>query len=188
MTMQVTLKQSKTDPFRHGVTLTLGATGQALCTVAAMADYLMWRGLEPGALFKFSDGRLLTRKRLVAQVQQALQGTGIDASKYTGHSFRMGAATITAAGGFEDSLIKTLGRWESSAYMRYIRIPREQLAQYTRSLLTQRLITSYHQVSLSLCSVDVSPMVMALFIVLWIIVYGTGNHLTHDVGLGERRE
>ena len=33
-----------------------------------------------------------------------------------------------AAVGFQDSLIKTLGRWESTAYQLYVRIPRGQLA------------------------------------------------------------
>ncbi len=87
-------------------------------------------------LFCFEDGRHLTRKRLVHAVQTALVRAGMEATQYTGHSFRIGAATTAAARGFEDSIIKTLGRWESSAYLRYIRVPREQLANYTRALLT----------------------------------------------------
>ena len=43
-------------------------------------------------------------------------------------SFRIGSATTAAACGIEDSLIQTLGHWKSAAYLRYIRIPREQLA------------------------------------------------------------
>ena len=37
-------------------------------------------------------------------------------------------------GKLEDSTIKTLGRWESTAYQWYIRIPRELLASYTCTL------------------------------------------------------
>ena len=36
--------------------------------------------------------------------------------------------------GVEDSVIKTLGRWQSLAYLEYIRIPREQLANYSHML------------------------------------------------------
>ena len=101
-----------------------------------MAAYLVQRGDKTGPLFQFVDGRYLTRQRLVNQLHQALQKAGLDTSKYNGHSFRIGAATTAAKKGVEDSMIKTLGRWESSAYMQYIKIPREQLASYTRVLVS----------------------------------------------------
>ena len=62
---------------------------------------------------------------------------GLEASKFAGHSFRIGAATTAAARGVEDSLIKTLGRWESSAYLLYVRIPRERLAGLSTVLSKQ---------------------------------------------------
>ena len=132
--MAVVIKQSKTDPFRKGVTLSLGRTFNKLCPVAAMAAYLVKRGQRPGPLFQFQDGRFLTRQRMVDYVQKALHTAKVEASSYNGHSFRIGAATTAAAKGLEDSLIKTLGRWESTAYLRYVRIPREQLASYTSIL------------------------------------------------------
>ena len=54
-------------------------------------------------------------------MRQALSAAGLDTSGYSGHSFRIGSATSAARVGLEDSLIKSLGRWESSAYQRYIR-------------------------------------------------------------------
>ena len=132
--MAVVIKQSKTDPFRKGVTLSLGRTSNKLCPVAAMAAYLVKRGQRPGPLFQFQDGRFLTRQRMVDYVQEALHTAKVEASSYNGHSFRIGAATTAAAKGLKDSLIKTLGRWESTAYLRYVRIPREQLASYTSIL------------------------------------------------------
>ena len=59
-----------------------------------------------------------------------------DDSEYAGHSFRIGAATTTVAVGVKNSIIKTLGKWESSAYMylAYVRIPRERLAAVSRRL------------------------------------------------------
>ena len=55
--------------------------------------------------------------------------SGVATLAETGHSFRIGAATTAAEKGVEDSLIKTLGRWESNAYQTYIRVPREVLAE-----------------------------------------------------------
>ena len=67
-------------------------------------------------------------------VREALQTASVDQSKYCGHSFRIDAATTTTSRGMEDSIIKTLGRWESPAYLQYVRIPREQLSSYSNML------------------------------------------------------
>ena len=99
-----------------------------------MLNYLLVRGQAEGPLFMFPDGRFLTRNRLVEAVRQALLKAGMDASKYSGHSFRIGTATTAARNGMEDSVIKTLGRWRSLAYLEYIHIPQDQLASYSRLL------------------------------------------------------
>ena len=39
----------------------------------------------------------------------------------------------------EDSLIKTLGRWESDAYQRYIKLSRRDLAQYSKTIASSYL-------------------------------------------------
>ena len=41
---------------------------------------------------------------------------------------------MAASRGMEDAIIKTLGRWRSLAYLEYIKIPREQLANYSNVL------------------------------------------------------
>ena len=94
----------------------------------------MARGNTPGPLFTWSNGTFLTRAQFVEEVKKALDIAGVDAANYNGHSFRIGAASTAAANGMEDSMIKTLGRWESEAYQRYIKIPREELANYTITL------------------------------------------------------
>ena len=124
----VNIKASKTDPFRQGVTIYLGRTDNDLCPVAALAAYLASRASTPGPFFRFLSGAPLTRSAFVSRVSHTLSAGGIDPSKYSGHSFRIGAASTAAARGIDDSLIKTLGRWKSSAYLLYVRIPRERLA------------------------------------------------------------
>ena len=132
--VQVRIKASKTDPFRKGVVVYLGRTDNDLCPVGAVAAYLAVRGREPGPFFKFAKGAPLSRTALVSRMRTALRSSGVEASKYSGHSFRIGAATTAASAGIEDSLIKTLGRWESAAYLLYIRVPRDRLTAVSRRL------------------------------------------------------
>ena len=133
--IKVRIKKSKTDPFRLGTTICLGKTGEDLCPVAAILSYLVERTLLPGPLFVFANGRPLRKDALVQHMQQALSSAGIDAGKYIGHSFRIGAATTAAAAGIEDSTIQTLGRWRSDSYQRYIRLQPEQLAPISKKLV-----------------------------------------------------
>ena len=51
--LRVTIKQSKTDPFRKGVELFIGRVASPLCPVAAMMDYLCTRGMATGPLFRY---------------------------------------------------------------------------------------------------------------------------------------
>ena len=137
--VQVVLKQSKMDPFRKGVQLLIGKSGADICPVAALLDFLRLRGSDPGFLFRFRDCTYLTRQRLVEAVRAALEAAGVDHSKYCGHSFRIGAATMAAEKGVEDSVVKILGRWESwdsLAYLEYIRIARANLVGYSRVLVS----------------------------------------------------
>ena len=133
--VEVRIKASKTDPFRQGVSVYLGRTQGELFPVAAALSYMVCRGPQQGPFFTFADGRPLTRERFVAAVQAALAAAGYDCSKYVGHSFRIGAATTAAQRGVQDSLIKTLGRWESSAYTLYVRTPREVLCAVAGTLV-----------------------------------------------------
>ena len=135
--LEICIKASKTDPFRQGFTIHLGATYRALCPVEAMLGFLILRGDGPGALFKWQSGKFLTRAVFVDKLRSALTAAGHSAEKYAGHGFRIGAATTAAQCGMEDSLIKTLGRWESSAYMRYIRTPKATLQAVSGRLVSR---------------------------------------------------
>ena len=105
-----------------------------LCPLTAMLSYLVVRGKFEGPLFVWKDGLFLTQANFVAAVKKACEAAGMDAMEFNGHNFRIGAATTVASRGMEDCVIKTLGRWESDAYQRYIKIPRKELASYTRIL------------------------------------------------------
>ncbi len=132
--VQFNLKSSKTDPFRKGVQVVVGRTGNDLCPVVAILAYLSFRGTKPGALFCNHDSSPYTRGKFVKDIKSGLQQLGYNSSQYAGHSFRAGAATAATTAGLQDSLIKTLGRWESSAYQLYVRLPKKTLGSLSKSL------------------------------------------------------
>ena len=53
-----------------------------------------------------------------------------------GTQFRIGATTMAATVGMEDSLIQTLGRWKSTAYLLYVELDPSKLAAVSRVLAT----------------------------------------------------
>ena len=128
--VRIRLKSSKTDPFRHGVDVFLGQTHRDLCPVSALLAY----PVVVGPLLVFKDGLFLTRDRLVEAVRSALQMAGVDTNRFTGHRFCIGAATFAAHICIQDSTIKMLGRWESSAHQQYIRTTRDTLAAFSAQL------------------------------------------------------
>ena len=132
--IMVRIKASKTDPFRVGVTIYVGATGKWLCPVAAILAYMVQRGSGRGPLFQFSDGRYLMRPRFIMALRTALRDAGIDATQFAGHSFRIGAATIASLCGIQDSMIQTLGWWRSAAYTLYIQTPPPTLTAVSKIL------------------------------------------------------
>ena len=130
--VRVRIKASKTDQFRKGVDIFVGRTNNVLCPVTALMSYVARRGCAQGPFFRFEDHRLLTKSRFIAKVREALSSAGIDAKPYSGHSFRIGAATMAGRKGLSSEKIQILGRWESSAYLLYIRLSREELSSVSK--------------------------------------------------------
>jgi hypothetical protein len=121
----ITLKTSKTDPFRQGVNIKI-FENEFLKPVANMKMYYnKRRTLDTSnhtALFIDSEGHPLSRDVFLSHFKFILSRIGLNDKNYSGHSFRIGAATSAAKVGIPDHLIQSLGRWSSDCYMRYIRI------------------------------------------------------------------
>ena len=66
-TISLRIKQSKTDPFRVGVNIFLGATRSDVCPVQAKIQYLAVRPSEPGPLFITGAEAPLTRALMVKE-------------------------------------------------------------------------------------------------------------------------
>lgn len=71
-----------------------------------------------------------------ARIWVALQtlANSFPEENFAGYSFSNGAATTVASARIKDSIIKTMERWSSSAFLTDICTPREQLAAFSRSL------------------------------------------------------
>lgn len=76
--IRVHIKRSKTDPFRKGINLFVGKTGTALCPLAALLGYLLSCCMDPGPLFRYEDGRPLTRPRFTEAIRSVLGRAGVD--------------------------------------------------------------------------------------------------------------
>lgn len=133
--LRVTIKQSKTDPFRRGVNIYLGATNGPICPVRGILPYLAVRGNRQGPLFTTEDGSGLTRQTFATLINPLLSRLNLNTKNYNTHSFRIGAATSAAEAHIPDTYIKMLGRWRSDAYQCYIKTPPHDLAKLSKQLV-----------------------------------------------------
>ena len=129
------LKTSKTDRTHRGVSIRLFATDTNFCPIHTLRRYLQCRqaqfsdNFSPSApLFLMPSGRALTRSAMLRRLRQVLGALAENPLLYSGHSFRIGAASTAATVGVPTFLIQALGRWTSDAYRRYLRIPASSLA------------------------------------------------------------
>ena len=136
--LRVFLKRSKTDQYGRGVEVFVGATDDDLCPVRAVYSYTSLRGTGSGAFFCTAEGTPLTKARFVESVRTALSPASVPIDGYSGHSFGIGAATAAVQAGIPDSVIQALCGSSSSVFLRYIRTPNSQLAQYS-TLLARRI-------------------------------------------------
>jgi hypothetical protein len=122
------LKRSKTDLLNTGVTIYIGCSGDPkCCAYCSMKKYLSIREfvIKPHQtpLFILPQGTILFKSYLVRATRLLLCLSGHDPSKYSGHSYRAGAATTAGNNKFRDWEVQLLGRWSSQAYTCYMRNP-----------------------------------------------------------------
>jgi len=108
--LQVLLKQSKTDPFKQGVKVHLGATNSLVCPVKAVLSYLHKRSTRASPLFITSEGKGWTRRMFCASLKSELHNLKLDQHSYNTHSFRIGVTTSAFLAQFLDTHIQILGR------------------------------------------------------------------------------
>ena len=130
----VRIKHSKTDPFRTGMTVRVPMIDHPLCPVRALHNYITLRGNTPGPLFRFQNGMLLTRQRIVDLLRCSLPHI----PHVNTHSFRRGGASALAAVGTPPQVIMILGRWKSNAFAEYITFPDDFIAAASWSMIPRQ--------------------------------------------------
>ncbi len=82
------------------------------------------------------SGQAVTKPWFVSQLQSVLTAVGLSQAQYASHSFPIGAASTAALAGLEDSMIQTLGRWQSATFLQYIATGTEGAASLIYSHLS----------------------------------------------------
>ena len=128
--IKLTLPASKTDPFRHGIELTIAASNDLDCPVHAMKRFARIDTHRPQLAPLFCVGsdeqRPLTREYVVLKLPDLAIRSGLGRGAWNGPSFRRGAATWASQVGLSENQIQTLGRWRSDAYKTYIQYSSEE--------------------------------------------------------------
>ena len=127
----VKLKKSKTVQFKRGFSVVLARSDSQICPVSALLAYLHLRGPSQGPLCLFQSGTVLTCVKFSKLVRETVLAASWSGN-FTSHSFQVGAAYTVASLGVPDYLVKALGRWNSDAYLLYVKLSRHQVSTVSR--------------------------------------------------------
>ncbi|XP_013390466.1 uncharacterized protein LOC106158895 [Lingula anatina] len=110
---------TKGSPF----SIVIGPQRNPLCGVSALDHYIKLRGDTPGPLFCHPNFTPIHRDVFNKQLTRDLRFCHLDPTRFKGHSFRIGAASLAVQNNLSDAQIRRLGRWNSDSFKKYIRTP-----------------------------------------------------------------
>lgn len=109
----------------HGLIITLGCSGVAICATCTLKEYLKHKvqqgHVQADSCLYTVNSKPLTTALVNSFIAQIVTKVGWDPNRYSAHSLRAGAATTAAAAGFSEWELKKMGGWESKAYISYVR-------------------------------------------------------------------
>ena len=133
--LEIRLKSSKCSP-TNSTLVDIYPTNNDICPVKA---FIKWNKssivLPNSPAFQLSSGLLITKelfnKKLHIWLSDYIDPTiGV----ITGHSFRAGLVSILSSAGFQDSDLKSIGRWSSRAFLLYTKLPRTKRLAMAQAL------------------------------------------------------
>ena len=142
--IRLTIPKSKMDQAAKGQVRTLGCCGESQCRRSCAwsigVGLMSEAPTDPEAsLFPRNDGKCLSRIQLVLLWQKFLD------ARATGHSGRRSGAMMYARQGLPLFDIAFLGRWKSSAAMRYMTEALEQLPVNVRQQGSKQITSDSHE-------------------------------------------
>ena len=96
-------------------------SSKTLCPVRSLVRYMQLAPNNSGALFQDEQGHAIQASQFRTVLRACVVACGLDPLVFTGHSFRIGGATLAFSMQMPSEQIKRLGRWKSSAFLKYIR-------------------------------------------------------------------
>lgn len=140
--LKVWLKSPKEQKKGQGIMVEVFETKSEFCPVAAFEKWrqvskVAWTKTKPA--FRQEDGSLYTGKDFNVDLRSLLsKHLDYNKKKILAHSFRAGLATVMAKNGYSDSEIMRIGRWNSSAFLCYVKLNRLRRMEISREI-TKRL-------------------------------------------------
>ena len=117
--VKILIKRSKTDQSGEGIIKAIPYfDNQEFCPVRALKRYIENKFIDnkEGKVFEISD------KSVALIIKKYAEKSGLDASKYAGHSLRSGFATVAAESGADErSIMAMTGHKSTQMVRRYIR-------------------------------------------------------------------
>ena len=120
--VEVTFRHFKHNLSKHPHKISFGRGYACFSAIDAIQEYVRMRGSFSGPLFCSVIGKPISRATVDQQLHRSLSFSNLDTSRYKGHSFRIGSASHKAEIGYFDAMIRALGRWNSNAFRKYIRV------------------------------------------------------------------
>lgn len=120
----ILIKNSKTDQLYQGSSVKVLKHSQSQILFSLLHKFLVVRhSVRSNKFFVHYNSKPLTQYQFSSMLNRCLSFLNMPTSSgvYKSHSFRIGGATHLYLSGVNESEIKIMGRWNSSAYKSYIR-------------------------------------------------------------------
>ena len=124
--MTFTIRGSKTDQLRKGVTMFFEVMDESSPAVAfcVVKDAFRWAQLaQPrgsDAFLSYHNQWVITYEEYNQAIKVTAERMGLDPRRYSTHAVRIGGTSALAAAGLPDWQIKKMGRWKSLVFLEYI--------------------------------------------------------------------
>ena len=113
--------------------------------VEILFDWSVGARLSPGDPFlSYRKKWKLSYSTFQKAIKRVARHLGLDYSRYSTHSLRIGGATVMASAGLPDYVIQLIGRWKSLAFLTYIRSNESMFTKALSVLSNPKLFTVSH--------------------------------------------